>query len=214
MGKKFEISKELAKKRDSSERAAAMVMEDPRNLDEILSGVSSENLRIKFRSAKILRIISEKDPNLIYPRMDFFVDLLGSDNKILKWNAMDVIANLAAVDAKNRFDGIFGKFYGLLRDGELITAAHVVEGSGRIAAAKPRLRGKITAELLGVEKVPLPTEECRNILLGKTILAFDGYWDDIRDKGAVVSFVRKQLSNSRRSTRARAEKFLKARAKS
>ena len=39
---------------------------------------------------------------------------------------------------------------------------------------------------------------------GPGVLVFDEYWDDIHDKGAVVSFVRKRLSNSRRSTRTRA----------
>ncbi len=212
MANKIEISKELAKKKDNSDGVAAWVVKHSPALGELLRGVSSKNPRVKFRSAKVLSMISEQDPNLLHPQMDFFVGLLDGDNKILKWHALDVIANLAKVDADKNFDRIFKKFYGPLREGSLVTAAHVVGNSAKIAAAKPRLRSKITAELLGVETVPLPTEECRNILMGMTIAAFGEYWDGIRDKGPVVAFVRRRLNNSRRSTRAQAENFLKARA--
>ena len=208
MAKKSDILKELDKKHDSSESLAAMVMKYPQKLSVVLSGVSSENPRIKFRSVKVLRIISEKDPKLLYPKMDFFTRLLDSGNNILKWNAMDIISNLATVDRNNKFAKVFKKFYGLFHEGSLITAVHVVENSGKIANAKQNLQSKITNELLKVEKVPLPTEECRNILLGKTILSFDAYFGKIQNKGEVISFVRRQLNNPRDSTKARAEKFL------
>lgn len=209
MAKISDILNELDKKHDNSESLATTVMRHPRKLGVVMGGVSSENLRVKFRSMKVLRIISENGPKLLYPQMDFFVGLLGSENKILKWNSIDILSNLATVDPKKRFDSIFKKFYGLLREGGLITAAHVVDNSGKIANAKPSLRGKITRELLKVEKVPLPTEECRNIILGKTISSFDAYFDKIQDKDEVISFVKGQLKNRRNSTRARAEKFLK-----
>ena len=213
MAKISDILSELDTNHDNSESLAATVMNYPQKLDAVMGGISSENARVKFRSVKVLRIISEKDPKLLYSRMDFFVGLLDSENKILKWNSIEILSNLATVDTQKRFDRIFKKFYGLLHEGSLITAAHVVDNSGKIANAKLRLRGKITGELLKVEKVRLPTEECRNILLRKTILTFDEYFDKIQDKNEVISFVRRQLNNSRKSTRAKAEKFLKFRLK-
>ena len=121
---------------------------------------------------------------------------------------MDTLANLAIVDSKNKFDKIFKKFYGFLYEGSLVTASHVVDNSGKIAGAKPNLQSKITNELLKIEKVPLPTEECKNILLGKTIVAFDMYFDKIQNKKEVISFVKRQLTNSRNATKVKAEKFL------
>ena len=209
MAKISDILDELDKKNDKSESLATTVMRYPQKLGAVMGGVSSEKARVKFRSVKVLRIISEKDAKLLYPKMDFFVRLLDSDNNILRWNAMDIISNLVTVDSENRFDGIYKKFYGLLHEGNLITAAHVVDNSGKIANARPDLQGKITGELLRIGKVPLPTEECRNIIIGKTISSFDEYFDKIQDKDEVISFVRGQLKNRRNSTRARAEKFLK-----
>jgi len=199
---------ELNRKQDNSESLARMIVKNPNRLSVVFNGISSENPRIKFRSAKVLRILSEKNPKLLYSKIDFFIDFLGSENDIIRWNAMDTIANLAIVDSKNKFNKIFKKFYGLLYEGSLITASHVVDNSGKIAGAKPNLQSKITNELLKIEKVPLPTEECRNMLLGKTIVAFDMYYDQIQNKDKVISFVKRQLTNSRNATKVKAEKFL------
>jgi len=156
-----------------------------------------------------LSLISKKNPQKLYSKIDFFIDLLDSENNILKWNAIDVIANLASVDIDKRFEKIFEKFYGFLQEGSLITAGHVVGNSWKIVNVKPDLESRITDELLKVEKIKLPTEECRNILLGHTILSFDQYFDKIQNKHEVVSFVKRQLNNSRNATKTKAEKFLK-----
>ncbi len=203
------ILEAVAKKKNKAEALAERVIRNPRVLSELLEGISSEKAGIKFKSAKILRIISEERPELLYPKWDFFEKLLDSENNIIKWNAMDVIANLTRVDSRNRFDKIFRKFYGMLYEGSLITAAHVVGNSWEIAKAKPGLSSRITNELLKVEKIQLPTDECRNILKGHAILSFSEYFDQIKEKGRVISFARRELKNSRDATRSKAEKFLK-----
>ena len=203
------ILEAVAKKKNKAEALAERVIRNPRYLPELLEGLSSESAGIKFKSAKILRIISEERPKLLYPKWDFFEKLLDCENNIIKWNAMDVIANLTRVDLKNRFDKIFRKFYGMLYEGSLITASHVVGNSWKIAKAKPGLSRRITNELLKVGKIPLPTEECRNILKGHAILSFSEYFDQIKEKGKVISFAKRELKNSRNATRSKAEKFLK-----
>ncbi len=70
-------------------------------------------------------------------------------------------------------------------------------------------RDEIVEELLRVYAVRLPTEECRNILIGKTINTFDSFYEEIKDKEAVASFVKQQLDNTRNATKNKAEKFLK-----
>jgi hypothetical protein len=104
---------------------------------------------------------------------------------------------------------LFKKFYGCLYEGSLITAGHVVDNSGKIALSKSELQNEITKELLKVEKIPLPTKECKNILIGKTIKAFEVYYDKIKDKDEIVTFVKRQSNNPRNATRTKAKKFLK-----
>jgi len=204
--------KELEKEETKAEDEAENVMKDPNLLLEIFDGISSENPSVKFKSAKILRIISERNPQILYSRMDFFVNLLDSENNILKWIAIDVIGNLTPVDSENKFDKMFKKYYGFLSDESMITISHVLDDSGKIAKAKPHLTKKITNELLKIERAAPSThitQECKNILLGKAILAFGMYYDKIENKDEVISFVKRQLHNTRNATKTKAEKFLK-----
>jgi hypothetical protein len=197
---------ELAKNKpeDLAERARR----DSVLLATVFEGVSSSDPKLRFRSAKILNLMSQKEPGKLYPKIDFFINLLDSDS-ILKWNAIDVMANLASKDVNGRFEEIFGKFYGLLQEGSLITAGHVAANSWKIVDAKPELENRITEQLLKIEKTRLPTEECRNILMGHTILCFDRYFDRIQDKDEVITFVKRQKNNSRNATKTKAQKFLK-----
>jgi len=98
---------------------------------------------------------SEEYPEKIYPHMDSFINLLDSEYRILKWNAIAIIANLAKVDEDKKFDAIFDKYYVLLNDAYMVTVANVVRKSSKIALAKPYLTQKITNELLKVEKSQL-----------------------------------------------------------
>ncbi|MDH5636133.1 MAG: hypothetical protein OEY47_05650 [Candidatus Bathyarchaeota archaeon] len=206
--KESKILDALGKKGIEAEDLADKVSRNPELLPEILDGVSSEEARVRFNSAKILRIISEKQPKILYSKIEFFVDLLDSENNILKWIAIDIIGNLASVDSENKFDRIFRRFYDLLSDESMITAGHVIDNSGKIAVAKPYLQDRITEKLLKVEKIEYKTSECRNILLGKVISSFDKYIDQFENKKKMISLVRRQLKNSRKATRAKAEKFL------
>jgi hypothetical protein len=207
LGMKKGLIENLVEKR-KTEDIAEKAMGGPDLLEGLFNGICSKNAKVRFVSAKALRMISEKNPQLLYSKMGFFAGLLDSKNNILKWIAIDIVANLTATDIDNKFNKLFEKFYSYLYEGSLITAGHVVDDSGRIALSKPELMDRITERLLEVEEVPLPTTECRNILLGKTISALGVYFDKIEGKDRVISFVKRQLNNSRNATRAKAEKFL------
>jgi hypothetical protein len=206
---KSSIARDLQNKEKKPESIAKKVMRDPELLPVLLDGFSSSIAGVRFKSAKTLVLISEHQPDLLYPHFDFFSDNLTNRNNILKWNAIDVVARLTRVDTKNRFDELFERFYGMLEEGALITATHVIASSALIARAKPHLEKRITERLLQLEAVPLPTEECRNILKGHAIETFGQYFGQIREKGRVVQSVKKELKNGRAATRRKAERFLK-----
>ena len=206
--KKTKLQCELEKKQDNSLKIAKQAISDRKLIPELMAGISSETAGVRFKSAKILRMISEQDPNVLYSRMDFFIDLLKHDNNIIKWNAQDVIANLTAVDKKDKFNKIFNKYYNGLYEDSMVTAAHVVDNSGAIAVAKPKLQTRITNELLNIDKTS-HSSECKNILKGKAILSFQKYYEQVRNKDQISKFVKKQLKNQRPATKKKAEKFLK-----
>jgi len=202
------ILQKLERKEKKPEELVDFVVKDPKLFAMVFTGTAKPKANVKYGSTKILRIISEKNPKILYPHMDFFIELMDNENQILKWNALDIIANLLEVDKNKKFEEIFDRYYAFITDEEMITAGHVVDNSGKIALAKPHLRYKITKHLLTVETTPR-NQECKNILLGKAILSFHKYFDSAENKNEIISFVKRQLNNSRNATKKKAEKFLK-----
>jgi hypothetical protein len=204
-----DIADELNQKEDHSKDIAEKAVNNPQLISILLNLIFSDVARIKFRSIKVLNIVSGENPEILYPHADFFIELLDNGNKVIMWNAMDILANLSAVDSQEKMGDIFEKFYGFLSDESMITAGHVVDNSWKIARAKPEFQKKITDNLLKLENIPRD-QECRSILLGKAILSFDKYFDEIQDKEEeVISMVKRQLDSPRNATKVKAERFLK-----
>ncbi len=178
----------------------------------ILMGVSSSKAAIRYGCAKVLMDLSEDYPEQLYPYITSFIDLLDSKYRILTWNAMAIIANLTKIDTEKKFDAIFKKYFSFINDEYMVTVANVVGHSGKIALAKPYLINKITNELLKVEKIsttPHLTEECKRIIAQAAIKSFNMFFDQIKQKDKVISFVESYLNSSRTSLRKEAENFIK-----
>lgn len=62
-----------ARQAEDSRSVARKAMRYPRGVVELLRGLESNQARVKYGSAKALRILSEKSPALVYPHFDFFV---------------------------------------------------------------------------------------------------------------------------------------------
>ena len=178
----------------------------------LLKGVSSSKAAVRYGCAKVLMDLSEKYPEKLYPYMDSFIEILDSKYRILTWNAMAIIANIAKVDKDQKFDAIFDRYYSFLNDEYMVTVANVVGNSSKIALAKPHLVQKITNELLKVENIsvtPHLTEECKRVIAETAIKSFDMFFDKIEAKAKVISFVKRHLDSPRRTLRTEAENFLK-----
>lgn len=157
--------------------------------------------------------LSAEHPERLYPYMDAFVGLLENKYRILTWNALAILANLARVDEKHKFDVVFDKYYSFLNNDYMVTVANTVGNSGKIALAKPYLIPRITAELLKVEHLsvtPHLTEECKRVIAESAIKTFDLFFDNLdeKDKKKVLGFVERHLDSSRRTLSAKAAGFL------
>lgn len=174
-----------------------------------LKDLSSKDPKIKYGCAKNLLAVAKDNPAELYPHFDYFVQLLDNDNSIIKWTAIDIIGHLSKVDKKKKVDNLLDKLFGLLNTGKLITAAHAITALADIAIAKPEYQMKVTNELLKVEHYNYDTVECRNIALGKVVLAISSYFNQLKDKNEVIKFVERQTKNARVATKKKAEQFLK-----
>jgi hypothetical protein len=206
-----ELLQKLANKSVTKKELLQMVKQDFSLLPEVLNGVSSSKAAIRYGCAKVLMDLSEEHPEQLYPHMDSFISLLDSKYRILTWNAMAIIANLANVDEDKKFDAIFDKYYSFLNDAYMVTVANVVGNSAKIALAKPYLTQKITTELLKVENIsttPHLTEECKRVIAEKAIRSFAVFFSKIEQKEEVISFVARHSNSPRKSLKTAAEEFL------
>jgi hypothetical protein len=190
-----------------------MVEADITLLPVVIGGVASSKASVRYGCASTLVNLSEKYPEKLYPHMGFFTSLLDNKHRILIWNGMAAIANLCSADTDRKFDAIFDKYYGLLKDEYMVTVANVVGNSARIARAKPYLVPRITEELLDVSEIsitPHLTEECTRVIAEKTVEAFDEFFElmNTGDKAKVIAFVKKHACSSRASLKKEAERFL------
>jgi hypothetical protein len=207
-----ELLQKLVNKSMTKEELFQNVKEDFGMLPEVLNGISSSKAAVRYGCAKVLMDLSEEHPEKLYPYIDYFINLLDSKYRILTWNAMAIIANLAKVDKDKKFDAIFDKYYSFLNDDYLVTVVSVVRHSSKIALAKPYLIPKITNELLKVDNIsitPHLTDECRRVIAEKAIKSFDLFFDRIDTKEKVISFAKRHLDSSRKTLKREAESFLR-----
>jgi len=199
---------DINKKSVSVESIAKKVVNDKKLLDDLLEYTSSDKAVIKYKSLKVLTLLSEQQSELLYPEWDFFVKLLDNENTFLRTIGATIIANLTRIDTENKFESIFNKYYNLLEDKSMINAANIAGRSGIIAKSKPHLQSKITNKLLDIDKTQ-HSSECKNIIKGKAILSFNEYIGEFNDKEKIIQFIKKELKNTRPATKKKAEKLLK-----
>jgi len=137
---------------------------------------------------KYLRNLSVSQPALLYPYFDAIVSWLDSPNAFIQWGGIFVLGNLVMVDVDRKFPSVFERFFALLNQPAMITAANVAATSPAIIRHHPELEPEITRRLLAVTantyyRKNQPSPECKNILLGHVLDSLDGYYDQDKSTG-------------------------------
>jgi hypothetical protein len=164
---------------------------------------------IRYRCAKALRFLSFQNPEALYPHLDVFIRLLDGDSRILRWEGIHVIGNLAVADRSKTIDRILDRYLAPICGPALIDAANTIQGATRIALAKPYLAERIAGELLKVEQTEYETPECRSVALGHVLHAFSELIEKLENSGPIVALARRHLRSPRNSNRRKAAKLLK-----
>ena len=198
----------LNNKNINIEAVAKKALKDDKLLAELLDNLWSKNETIRYNSHKVLCLISQEHPRILYPQWDYFTQFLKSDNTYHKLSAIHILANLTKADTKGKFEKMFDRFYGLLDDKSFITAAYLAGASGKIAQAKPKLQAKITNRLLSIDKTH-HQQERKDLVKASIIEAFEEYFEQTRNKKVILEFVEKQLNCESPKTRKTAKEFFK-----
>jgi len=185
---------------------AQKAIKDQKLLSKLLEGILSDKDEVRYPSFKALLIISEENPELLYPKWDFFADLINSDNSYKKLIGIRLIANLTKIDKENKFEEIFEEYYSILDEDKTMTAVHLASNSGKIAKAKPKLQSMITEKLLNIDNTHKGKQ--KELIKAYAIEAFDEYYKEALDKKKIIEFVKKELESKSPKTRKKAEEFL------
>ncbi len=209
MAQEVHLCTELASGRMSAEKIADEIAKGTRPLSAVFLGISSKLPRVKFGCSKILLLLSEKHPDLLRGKMDRIAEPINGENQILKWNAIAILGNLAAADPALQIENLLRRLYGFISCGELITANTAITALGKIGRAYPEQRRRITSQLLKTEHAAFDTDECRNIAIGKAVLALEMFTDPLNPGKPVLEFVRRQTDNRRSATANKAKAFMR-----
>jgi len=162
----------------------------------------------RFAAGKAVMLTAERDPARVYPHFDGVAALLAGEGKIVRWNAMQILAAMAAVDEEHKLDGVLDAYLTFTCGPNLVTAANAIQGAGRIAAARPDLKDRIVSDLLGVENATYGTAECRNVAIGQVLTVLAALGPDVCCRPDVSDFVRRQQSNPRPAVAKQAKRMV------
>jgi hypothetical protein len=199
---------ELNDKNMNIESMAKKALKEERILSGLIENLTTKNETVRYNCSKTLNLLSEEHPEVLYPKWDFFVELLNSDHTYWKLSVIPLIANLTRIDTENKFERIFDDYYRLLNDKSMIPAAWVADYSGKIARAKPELQTRITDKLLSIDETHHHPER-RDLIKAGAIESFDEYFEEAEDQKRILEFVKKQLSSKSPKTVKKATDFLK-----
>ncbi|MFX1310700.1 MAG: hypothetical protein ACFE9M_04595 [Promethearchaeota archaeon] len=190
-----------------AEKIIKRVLQDKRYISQVLNGIKAKEDSVRYPNAIALEILSEKNPEIIYPEWDLFVELLGSNNAYHKSIAISTIANLTAIDREQKFEEIFNQYFKLIDDKSVIVARKLCIYAGRIVKAKPELKTEITNVLLSINGTQHNPNR-KDLIKGDIIESFGEFFEEIKDKKKILEFVMSQLSSSSPSTVKKAKEFL------
>lgn len=203
------IISSLINKQIDSENAVKTAIEDSVILSELLEGLQSSNEPVRYNSFKVILLVSEKRPEILYPRWSLFETMLTNDNSFFRAIAIQIIANLTKVDTANRFEAIFERYFDELGGDKTMTVGYVASNAGKIALAKPQLRLLITEKLLDIGKIHKGKQI--DLIKGYVIEAFGVYFKISSDKeqASILEFVKKEQTSHSPRTRKASLDFLK-----
>jgi len=173
-----------------------------------LEQLHSKDPKIKYGFAKELLRMGAQSPEKLYNYLDYWVNLLQSENQILKWTAIDILGYLSAVDKKNRVDAVIEDLIDFLHAGHLITCNHAIFALGLIAQNKPSHLARILGELLTIRDDKFDSEDCKDIATGKVLEALKKFPAGIMDNHEVMTFIKQAQDCSWSATKKKADKLL------
>lgn len=197
---------DLNSKNVDTEKLSHDALSDEELFRELMSGIKSKDNTTRSNSFQTLLLISEQKPEFLYPKWNYFQDMLESSNNYHKYIAIYILANLTQADDEEKFESIFDEYYGILAGSKVMNASHVALNSPIIYKNKPKLRSRIIDQLLNIDTLHQGRQ--KELVKAYAIEALRKIYPDADDKERIVEFVQAQLESSSPKARDMASCFL------
>jgi len=185
-------------------------LESAKLRDRLVEGCFTKDETYRYNCVRVFFRALEQQPGLFYPYWERFAAGIHSPNGFYRSTATQAIAHLTTVDEERRLDANFDEYLRMLDDDKVMVARYFVQTIHLIAEARPDLREKVIACLLGIENTR-HTESRKSLLKADIISAFDRLFESLsaQEQKEVLVFVEKEQVSESPSTRKAAKAFLK-----
>jgi len=106
-------------------------------VEPIIRGLGSANRRVQNGCAELASLLSEAEPRLLYPHVESFLANLDAREKVVRWEAVCTLGNLAAVDERGVVAGATRRIAAFLDEESIVLQGHAVRALTKIARAFP-----------------------------------------------------------------------------
>lgn len=104
----------------------------------IIQGLSSEKRKVQSGCAELASLLSEDNPELVYPHIDLFLtNITEAKAPVLRWEAVCTLGNLASVDKNKQIPSYIPQIVQFLNNKSIVLQGHTVRALAKIAKAFP-----------------------------------------------------------------------------
>ncbi len=185
-----------------------MSIDEPGVRDEIIGQMlSNPDIMVYYHCFYVVSKASLEFPALFYPYWEKLVPLLNHKNSYHRDMALTILANLAAVDREDRFNGIFDDYFAHLNDQKFMTAQCCVRNSQKIIFHKPALRERIIELLLDIDQRSNYPEKQKALMKCDILGILDEAYPDTDQKPDIENFIKAQVNSLSPKTKKKAKEL-------
>ena len=201
---------DISNKQFDKQKYVNMVISDEEFRDFIVENmIKHPKIMVYYHCFYIVSDASSLQPELFYNYWDEMYQLLEHKNSYHRDFGLIILANLASVDDKNKFESIISKYLELLHDEKIMTAETCVKNCFIIASVKTELCEMIVNRLLELEGKKYYPEKQMALMMSFIIEGFESIIDIYPKKSKLIEFANRHLTSISPKTRKIAKQFVK-----
>ena len=207
------LSEALGKKLDADEYIP-MVTECEGGIPFLLNLIENDKGSVKFLCEKIIRRLSETQPEVLYTYFERLSKLINSPNSFIKYGFILTLPNLIPVDRERKWDKFIEQYTALLDTDSIAVFGNTVSSLWKVLDKYPEYEKIIVPKLLNIDGHRFlhhneVSPECVQVAKGHILDFFDKIYPGSPYKKELLRFAENNVGNSRNKVRTKAKAFLK-----